>query len=207
MKNKTDITILLDRSGSMQTIRKDMMGAFKVFADDQRAIKHDECSLSLYQFDTEIEEKYKDLNIEQIPELELEPRGGTALYDALEHVINKTGERLAALPESEKPARVVFVVITDGGENSSKTATASKVKAMIQHQTDVYSWSFVYLGANQDAFEEGGKVGFGRGSTLNYQATADGVQCAYAAVSSSVANFRRGESKSVMFEQEHTEKH
>ena len=200
MKNKTDITILLDRSGSMNSIRKDMEGAFGSFVNEQKQLTDDECTMSMYQFDTQIQERYVDKPIQDVPALGLEPRGSTALYDALEHVISKTGERLAGLPEEDRPARVVFVVITDGEENASRNASAESVKGMIQHQMEKYSWHFVYLGANQDAFAEGGRAGFVRGSTMNYEASSEGVKCAYASISGSLSKFRKGQSKSVEFD-------
>jgi hypothetical protein len=87
------------------------------------------------------------------------PRGGTALLDAVGRAINETGERLARMPEEDRPGLVIFVVMTDGEENSSKEFSKARIKEMIQHQQEVYNWHFTFLGANQDAFAEAGGMG------------------------------------------------
>lgn len=191
MKNLTDITIVLDRSGSMQTIKSDMEGAFGNFIAEQSAVTSDECLVSLYQFDTQVDCVYSTRPLSLVPKLDIVPRGGTALNDGLAYAIADTGARLSRLSEEYRPARVVFVVITDGDENSSREYSAHQVKNMVKHQTDKYNWQFVYLGANQDAFEAGRGLGFHKGSTANYTADHAGVTGAWGSVGSTLAAYRR----------------
>ena len=102
---------------------------------------------------------YAGKPIAEVPPLALEPRGATALLDAIGKTIHETGRRLAALPEAERPERVLFVVISDGQENASTEFSSERILAMTTHQASAYKWEFVYLGANQDAIAEAAKMG------------------------------------------------
>jgi hypothetical protein len=118
----------------------------------------------------------------------LQPRGGTALLDAVGRAITETGERLKATPEADRPGLVVFAVVTDGLENSSHEFTKDAVKALILHQQDVYHWKFIFLGANQDAFAEGGSIGVKTAGIANF--AANKVRTAYAATSANVGRMK-----------------
>ena len=154
----TDITLVVDRSGSMEAIREDAQGGVNAFIREQ-AGQPGEALLTLVQFDTEYEFIHRGVPIGQAPEYKLVPRGATALLDAVGRAINETGERLAKMPEEDRPGLVVFVVMTDGLENSSKEFDKAQIKKMIQHQQDEFNWHFTFLGANQDAFAEAGAMG------------------------------------------------
>jgi Mg-chelatase subunit ChlD len=186
-KDFTDITLVVDRSGSMEAIRQDAMGGVNRFILDQ-AEKPGEAVLTLVQFDTEYEFVHRAKPIKDVPEYVLTPRGGTALLDAVGRAINETGERLAAMPEANRPGLVVFVVMTDGEENSSKEFSKSQIKEKISHQQNNYGWQFVFLGANQDAFAEAGAMGMQAQAAANF--TPGKVLHAMAAASASVGRMR-----------------
>lgn len=150
----------------MQDIKDDMEGGLKSFILGQQEEDSDKAVLSLFQFDTEYEKVYENVDVKDVPEYKLIPRGGTALLDGIGRTINAIGERLDKA--TEKPDNVVIVIITDGEENSSREFTIDKVKELIKHQEDKYSWSFVYIGAQQDAIEVGGSLGISAGSSLTY---------------------------------------
>jgi hypothetical protein len=141
------------------------------------------------QFDTEYDFVHQGLPIQEVPPFKLSPRGGTALLDAVGRAINETGARLAAMAELDRPKLVVFVIVTDGGENSSNEFTKAKVKEMVTHQTDVYKWHFLYLGANQDAFAEAGNMGIPTSGAARYSGLHVGA--AYAATAGKL-NMMRG---------------
>src|SRR5262245_2857992 len=101
-----EIVVLLDRSGSMQSIAKDMEGGFDHFIKEQKLVPGD-CKVSLYQFDTDYEAVYVGKPLAEVPRCELKARGSTALNDAFGRTINATGARLAAMPEHERPSKVV----------------------------------------------------------------------------------------------------
>lgn len=172
--NHTHISFLLDRSGSMQSIKSDTIGGFGAFIDEQKG-EPGRCTVSLAQFDDHYDEVYHRLPLDQVPELDLQPRGMTAMLDAIGRLVVTTGQQLAALPEEERPGTVIVGIMTDGLENSSKEFTRAKVREMIQHQTDVYGWQFMYLGANQDAVEVGTGLGVDPGMSLTYTQSAAGA--------------------------------
>src|SRR5262249_53284967 len=156
----------------------------------------------LVQFDTVYEFVHNAIPLRTVPQCTLEPRGNTALLDAVGRAIVETGERLRALPEEERPGLVVFVVVTDGQENSSKEYTKARVREMIEHQQNVYKWQFVYLGANQDAFAEAGGMGIKLAGAALYKETA--MLHAFAGVGRSVGRMRRASAEGETVKNEFT---
>ncbi len=163
----TDITLMIDRSGSMESIREDAQGGVNAFVREQ-AQQPGDALLTLVQFDTEYEFIHKGKRIGKVPTFQLVPRGATALLDAVGRAINETGERLAKMPEADRPGLVVFVIVTDGEENSSHEFTKTQIKDKITHQQTAYNWQFTFLGANQDAFAEAGGMGIDAAGAANY---------------------------------------
>lgn len=184
----TDITLVVDRSGSMASIQDDAQGGVNAFIAEQ-AKEPGEALLTLVQFDTEYDFLHKGVPISKVPHYDLCPRGMTALLDAVGRAIIETGQRLAAMNELDRPGLVIFVVMTDGCENSSKEYTKSQIKEMIERQQNKYSWHFTFLGANQDAFAEAGGMGIDAGGAANYGAAKVGA--AYGATISKVARMRQ----------------
>ena len=154
----TDITLIVDRSGSMQEVREDAEGGVNAFIA-QQAKEPGEALLTLVQFDTEYEFLHKGAPIEDVPKFNLVPRGMTALLDAVGRAMNETGERLAKMAEADRPGLVIFVVMTDGQENSSREFSKPQIKKLIERQQNEFNWHFTFLGANQDAFAEAGGMG------------------------------------------------
>lgn len=102
-------------------------------------------------------------------------RGCTALLDAVGKTIDSVGARLSETPEEERPEKVIFVIMTDGEENSSREYDLEKVKGMIEHQTNKYSWEFIFLGANIDAVGEATAMGMHGYSARQFSADSDGI--------------------------------
>ena len=179
----------------MESIRKDMIGGFNNFIKEQLKVPTD-CKVSFYQFDTydpKVETVYEKRSLKEVPPLTAEtfvPRGGTPLLDAVATVVKKVGSRLAETPESDRPEKVLVVVITDGEENSSDEWTGEQVKQIIEHQEEKYKWEFVYLGANQNAWAVGGNLGFKASSTLAYVASAGGTKGMWDSLSDKTAKYR-----------------
>ena len=184
----TDITFVVDRSGSMAAIRDDAEGGVNAFVAEQ-AKAPGEALLTLVQFDTEYEFVHKGMPIHEVGKFELHPRGSTALLDAVGRAVNETGERLANMAEADRPGLVIFVIVTDGQENSSKEFTKQQIKEMIERQQNVYSWHFTFLGANQDSFAEAGGMGIHATGVANY--AADKVLAACLATGDKVLRMRR----------------
>jgi uncharacterized protein YegL len=192
MKNKTDITIILDRSGSMESVKSDTIGGFNSFLGEQQKVEG-EASLSLVQFDDQYEVVYenKDINAaDKLSEATFQPRGSTALFDAIGRTINAVGQRLAATPEEERPDKVLFVIMTDGFENASHEFNAAKISEMTNHQRNVYKWEFMFIGANQDAVLSAREMGIPAAAALTSAANEEGTQVAYSMMASKIKNYR-----------------
>ena len=183
----TDITMVLDRSGSMQSIKDDSIGGFDAFTSEQRRLPG-RCTVSLVQFDNVYEEVYTGRDLADVPSLTLVPRGSTAMLDAIGRAVNATGARLAAMPEDRRPGTVIVGIMTDGLENASREFTYPMVKALIEQQEQVYGWTFMYMGANQDAIEVGASLGVARDRSLTYAGPK--VAAAMGAYSASVGTIR-----------------
>ena len=185
--NLTDITLVVDRSGSMARVKEDAEGGVNTFISEQGK-EPGEALLTLVQFDTEYEFLHKGMPIQQVPKYELIPRGMTALLDAVGKAINETGERLAKMDEGDRPGLVIFVVMTDGQENSSKEFTNAQLKKMIEKQQNEFNWHFTFLGANQDSFAEAGRMGIHADGVANY--AMDKVAAAYKSTGRKVSRMR-----------------
>lgn len=184
----TDITLVVDRSGSMQAIHSDAEGGINAFIQEQAA-QEGRANLTLVQFDTEYEFVHKGVPIHEVPAYTLQPRGATALLDAVGRGINETGARLAKLPEAKRPGLVVFVIVTDGHENSSREFNNAQIKEMIEHQQTKYSWQFTFLGADQQSFDEAMSWGMNADSSAVFR--KDKMSAAYAATSSKLSRMRQ----------------
>lgn len=191
-KGYTHVSFLLDRSGSMDTIKNDTIGGFNSFIEDQK--KDDsECTFTLAQFDNLYEVLYDFEDIKKINPLNgtsFSPRGSTALLDALGKLISDTGKKLSEMDEKDRPEKVLFIILTDGEENDSKEYNFDQISEKINHQEEKYNWKFVYLGANQDAIKEAMKFGVKSFNTMTYGTSAKAVGATYTTLSKVVTNAR-----------------
>lgn len=201
-KELTDITVVLDRSGSMAAIQEDAEGGLNAFIEKQKG-EPGEANFSLVQFDTDYEFVHRCVPIKDVPRCRLHPRGSTALWDAVGQSINDTGRRLAAMSEDQRPGLVVFVIVTDGQENASREFCAPQIKEMIERQTKDYSWQFTYLGANQDSFTTAGGLGIQRRATANYSPSNSPQM--FMAAASNVARMRSSTARGVKADNSYTD--
>ncbi len=187
-RDLTDFTVVLDRSGSMASCREEAENGLNHLIEKQRADSGDSV-FTLVQFDTEYEFVHKAVPIGEVPRCALVPRGMTALLDAVGRSIAEAGDRLKRMPASDRPGLVVFVIVTDGQENSSHEFTKSQVKQMIEHQQTTYGWKFIFLGANQDAFAEAQGLGIAGGLIASYK--TDASYQAFEGTSAAVSRLRK----------------
>lgn len=169
-KNLTEIILVVDRSGSMSTTAHQAEEGIKSFIQEQSMLPG-RAKLTLVQFDTEVETKYDHIDINRFNGYSLNPRGLTALLDAVGITIKKVGERLAKTPEAKRPGLVVFAIITDGYENASTIYSRKQIADMIREQKDKYSWQFTYLGSDASAFLEAEALGIDKGLTMWFNPT------------------------------------
>ena len=190
-KDYTAIAMLIDRSGSMMATRDDAVGGMATFLKEQREVPG-KCTVRISQFDDKYEEVCESTPVAEVKDPDLVPRGSTALLDAWGKLMTQFGEELADLPEDERPDNVIFVVITDGHENSSREWTRDRLFQVVTEQTNQWGWKFAYLGADQDAVAVGGSYGVAKGQTMSYSGDSQGTRSAYAATSSMVTETRTG---------------
>lgn len=171
MKDHTTIAVVLDNSGSMGSVLDDTIGGFNAFLKTQRETPGS-ADISLYKFGSDYKVVFENQDVATVKDItysDYSADGGmTALYDAIGKTIRSVGARLANLPESERPNKVVLVVITDGHENSSREFKHEEIQSMIKHQEAVYSWETIYLGATPDAVQVATGLGFKGGSAAQY---------------------------------------
>lgn len=187
--NYSELIVVLDRSGSMSSIRKDMQGGFDTFIAEQRKIPG-ECRVSLFQFDDIFETVYQGKSLTDVPPLDLIPRGGTALFDAIATAVDRTGERLAAMPEHERPDRVAVLIITDGQENSSQKATSKEVMKRVATQRGTYNWSFSFLGADETSLDVADTLGIGAANAVYWTNTSVGTGAVFDTLSKGFGQYR-----------------
>lgn len=200
-ENFTSINVIIDQSGSMGHLATDTIGSFNTFVTEQKAVPG-EASFTLCTFNDDYRLVHDFVKLASVPDLDSKvyrPNGSTALLDAVGNTINSVGAKLAAMPEDERPSKVIFLIITDGHENASRTFTKDQIKGMIEHQRNTYNWEFVFMGANIDAIGEGTSLGISGSNSMNYDATKGGTHKLYSAVSSNMSSYRGGGSSQVDF--------
>jgi len=191
-KNYTHITVLIDSSGSMASLANDTRGGFNTFLAEQKAVKG-KATLTVCKFSTGYEVLTEMADIQMVApltEATYSPGGGTALLDAMGRCISSLGVALADLPEKKRPSKIMFLVITDGEENSSHEYSKAKIASMVSLQEKTYKWNFVYLGANVDSFAESASLGMRSSNALNYSPTSGGVGGTYQVLSKSMTSVR-----------------
>ena len=173
-KDYTHVCVVLDASGSMKVICNDVKGSFNSFLKTQRSAPG-KTVFDLFQFSTRTERIVKSVDLSNFEEdlmAKYRCGGGTAMNDAICTAIDTLGREFAAMPEEERPAHVLFAIITDGEEYSSEMFTLEDVKERITHQQKVYQWEFVFMAANLDAFQAGMELGISASDCVAYAWTA-----------------------------------
>ena len=185
----------------IRTVDKIYSDGFNEYISKQKTVPG-KATISVSQFDNEHDVIYDMVDINDVKELTSAtyiPRGLTALNDATAMLVISTGEKLAKLPEDERPEKVIFVIISDGIENSSKEyggeSGRTKLKELTKHQEEKYNWEFVYIGANQDSTYEGSSRGIS--NSLNYAATSSSVKGMYSKLSNSTTRFRSAKKSTI----------
>jgi len=164
--------LIVDRSGSMSSIRDDMVGGLTTLVEEQKK-QPGLLTISMVSFDNQVELQHQMATPSAV-NIQLEPRGGTALYDAMGFGLNTLQADIDALPDHAKPETVQVVVVTDGHENASAEYTGKTVKRLVEGKTKD-NWDIVFLGANQDAVMKAAELGIERDRSMTYGANSGGV--------------------------------
>ena len=190
-KDLTELVFILDKSGSMSGLEKDTIGGFNSMLQKQRAVDG-ECRITTVLFDNNYELLHDRIDIRAVSpmtEREYQVGGSTALLDAIGRTIQKLVNVQKNTAEAYRAEKVMFVIITDGEENSSREWSAEKVKALIEEEKK-YGWEFIFLGANIDAVETAGRFGISADRAVDYVPDGAGTELNFQAMSETVACFR-----------------
>lgn len=193
MRNElTEIVFILDQSGSMSHLTKDTIGGFNSFIEQQKK-EQGEALLTTVLFHNRYEVLHDGVDIKEVEPMtdyDYRPLGGTALYDAIGKTIINIRNEINLTSRKYRPSKVIFVITTDGYENSSERYSQQEVKDLIDHQTKEYDWQFLFLGANIDAVAAAEGFGIDAKYASDYTANGIGTQSLYSSVSSTVADYR-----------------
>ncbi len=189
--NITEIVFILDRSGSMGGLESDTIGGFNSMIAKQK--KEDgECYVTTVLFDSMVETLHDRVKLSEIKDMtdkEYFVRGSTALLDAIGRTIKHIGNIHKYVREEDVPAHTIFVITTDGMENSSREYSSDKVKKMIEKKK-AKGWEFLFLGANIDAVETAKHFGIEKERAVNYHCDAKGTALNFACLGKAVSSMR-----------------
>lgn len=191
-KNLTELVFILDRSGSMRGLESDTIGGYNSMLEQQRKLDG-VCVITTVLFDNCYELLHDRIDIRAvapITEKEYFVGGPTALLDAIGKTIHKIGTAQKNTSDAYRAEKVMFVIITDGYENSSREYSSRKVKSMIEHKKEKYGWEFIFLGANIDAVETAGRFGIDADRAVDYVPDGEGTELNFRMMSETVATFR-----------------
>lgn len=191
-KGLTEMVFILDRSGSMCGLEKDTIGGFNSMIKQQKQAEGS-AVVSTVLFDDEIKVLHDRVAIDKIREMTDEDYftcGCTALLDAVGGAIHHIGNIHKYARNDDVPEKTIFVIITDGLENSSRRYNLAKVKKMISRQKEKYGWEFLFVGANIDAVHTAGAMGIQEDNAVDYVADSEGTEVVYSVLSETVVNIR-----------------
>lgn len=201
----TSIALIVDRSGSMQSIAEDTKGGVQQFISAQKQAQG-KASFTLVQFDHEYEVLHRFSDLSQIDEnafaQQYHPRGTTALLDAVGRTVLEMSNSIEKMEPSTKPARVIIAVVTDGQENSSSEFTAAKVKNLIEEK-QALGWDFVFLSADLNGIQDAKAYGFSSESVVYFDSSRIGA--ALKSAGERVSDARDGKKISGFSEEERAE--
>ncbi len=191
-KNLTEIVFILDRSGSMRGLETDTIGGFNSMLDKQRK-EEGEALVSTVLFDHVSEVLHDRVPLDKVPAMTEDDyfvRGNTALLDAVGSSLHHIGNVHKYAREEDRPEKTIFIITTDGMENSSHSYTCAKVKKMIERQKKKYGWEFLFLGANMDAVKTAGRIGISEDRAATYLCDEEGTALNYEAMGKAISYMR-----------------
>jgi len=200
--NKIDIVCMLDMSGSMSSIIEKAREGFNKFLMEQKE-SGNKINFSLMFFDTSFYMPYNNVDINDVDELNEDTyyaNGGTSLYDSLGTCIDNYLDLLGSTKKSKRSDKTLFVILTDGEENSSRVYHRELIKNMVTEMREEFNTEFIYLGANQDSCFVAESMGMSSSNSFNYDATNDGITVAYSNISAATTYYAENNVKDNLFQ-------
>lgn len=194
-KGMTELVFILDRSGSMSGLEDDTIGGYNSMLKEQKAnTEAGEVVISTILFDSQVEVLHDRKPIAEVASLtgkDYRPGGCTALLDAVGGAIHHIGKLHKELPEGERPEKTLFIITTDGMENSSRNYSYGKVKKMVEKKKNKYQWEFIFLGANIDAVKVSGQFGIAPDRAVRYECDSAGTRLNFRVMNQMVGCVRK----------------
>jgi uncharacterized protein YegL len=190
-KQRVLVNVILDKSGSMSTKVQDVIGGFNLYLDELAKEPAVDYGFSLTLFDTVVEMKYKAAPLAEVAKLDdatYRPSGNTALLDAIGNTVQTVS--------TDSFDKIITVIMTDGEENSSREWSLQAIRALIKSKEAGGNWTFVFLGANVDAFEQGANLGVPVAQSVRYDPAK--YQDVYASLASSTNAFSAAPAKATV---------
>ena len=190
----TELVFILDKSGSMHGLESDTIGGFNSFIQKQKQ-EDGRAFVTTFLFDNDTEMIHDRVDLEYIRDMRKEQYitgGCTALLDAVGEAVNHIGKIHKYIRPEDVPAKTLFIITTDGMENSSRRFTYDKVKKLIEHKKEKYGWEFIFLGANIDAAKTAVSMGISKDRAAEYISDSDGTALNYSVLSNVASAIRSG---------------
>ncbi len=188
----TEVVFILDRSGSMAGLEGDTIGGFNSTIEKQKKLDG-RVLVSTVLFNDETSVIHDRVDVEEVQPLsekDYQVGGTTALLDAIGGAIHHVGNVHKYARREDVPEHTVFIITTDGHENSSKGYTGKRVKEMIYRQREKYGWEFIFLGANIDALETAERYGIKRERAINYKNDGVGIEESFLVMHQAISRVR-----------------
>lgn len=183
--NICELVFILDRSGSMGGLENDTIGGFNSLIEKQKK-QNGKCYVTTVLFDNiseVIHDRVELSEISPMTEKEYYVRGATALLDATGEAVEHISTVHKYIRPEDVPSKTLFVITTDGMENSSTKYSADKVKKLIKEKQEKDGWEFLFLGANIDAVSAASNIGINADRAVRYHSDSTGTAKNYEAVS------------------------
>lgn len=195
MRDVTELVIIIDKSGSMQPLTKDVIGGFNSLIEEQK--KEGETIVTTIFFNDSIKFIHERTDIKEIKPLDKRTycaSGCTALLDAIGDGIAFIKSKHASTKEENLPKHIIFSIMTDGLENASREYSYKKIKDMIELQKKC-GWDFIFQAANIDIEYEANRLGIDADMAMSFEANSEGVKtqmkCCCAVISRARKNSRK----------------
>lgn len=182
---KSHIGVVLDRSGSMQSMALETEQGFDRMIEKTREGAEGDTYVTLVQFDTDIDTVYSQRHVNDVPKCTLIPRGGTSLFDGIGEAIRRMEKFV------RKGDNVLITIMTDGGENSSQEYHKKTINELMDSKRKD-GWDFNFLGAGPAAWQGAEMLGIRRDFAINYAGNPVQQDAAFAAVAASNVAKTRG---------------
>ena len=195
MKETMEIVFILDRSGSMAGLEQDTIGGFNSLIEKQKQ-RTSQARVSLILFDNRTEVILDRVPIEDVgclSEEEYNVRGSTALLDAVGRSVWHIARVHQKMNVENRPEKTLFIITTDGMENSSVEYSLDQVKQLIERQKERDHWEFLFLGANIDAVQTAGRMGIEASRAVNFHADKPGMRKNFGVLVNAISSFAESE--------------